>query len=143
MPVDEKAIGLGAMLVGWLGAMFMYGRKAGHYEARFKDIKETVESHTTELTALKNHHDEDMRQIRAFFSTDAGGQKFVTFPDLDTLYDRNSKAIIIAITNQTDAIKRNTEVVEAMGEKIHILNVDVAVLKERRINGQRQGNGVE
>jgi hypothetical protein len=55
----------------------------------------------------------------------------------DGMCERNNRLVVKAVENLTAAMKENTEVVSKMGDQIHTLKVDVAVLKDRRQAGRR------
>lgn len=158
---DKEAIGAGAVGIGWLISIFTHGRRVGKVEEKFKALVEKVEAHEKliekineereklksqleeEIKRLRVHHDEDMSRFREFFYTPAGGQKFITFPDHDGMCERNNRLVVKAVENLTAAMKENTEVVSKMGDQIHTLKVDVAVLKDRRSTGRRSDEGKE
>jgi hypothetical protein len=151
---EKEAIGAGAVAFGWLTAIFTQGRRVGRVEEQFKALVQKVDGHEQELGKLKAlfeeeigrlrvHHEEDMKRFREFFYTPTGGQKFITFPDHDGMCERNNKLVVKAVENLTAAMKENTEVVSKMGDQIHTLKVDVAVLKDRRNSGRRSDEGKE
>ena len=141
---DKESLGLLAAIGGWLATVFVRGRRVGKIEARFEATENTVATHDAAIQKLREHHDEDMRQIREFFATASGGQKFITFPDHDAICERNNKLTLQAVGHLTDVIKENTAQVALMGDKMHLLQVSVAVLKERRSgNHPRPDNSPE
>lgn len=144
MQIGEKeAIGGLAAIGGWLAAVFLQGRRVGKIEARFEATEGAVAKHEAALQELRDYHDEDLKQIRSFFATASGGQKFITFPDHDILCERNNKLTLQAVAHLTEAIRENTIQVAAMGDQVHLLQVSVAVLKERRHEVRRQDNSSE
>jgi len=139
MQIGEKeATWIGGILIGWLTTMFVNVWKVGRLREKYNQTEATVLLHGKEIVALRAHHDTDMQSMKDFFATAAGGQKFITFPDHDLMCERNSKLTIQAIDALTAALRENTVIVEKMGDRIHILDKDVAVLKERRQSGMRR-----
>lgn len=148
MQIDDKAaIGIFSVIAGWLISVFTQGRRVGKIEAKVEARLDAVEvkvaKNEVETAALRAHHDDDLRQMRNFFSTSTGGQKFITFPDHDGICERNNKLTLQAVSHLTEVIQQNTAQVAEMGNQIHRLQVTVAVLKERRHEGQRQDTNHE
>lgn len=160
---EEAAVGIGALLTGWLGSAFFHGRKVGAVEQQLIILAKSIETHDLEIKTLKANsdaelqtlrvtleaeiaklrvdHEEDIDRFQIFFTAPGGGQKFITFPDHESMCGKNIKPVVQAVESLTIALRENTEIVQRMGDKIHILDVDVAVLKDRREKGQRQANG--
>ena len=143
-----------ALIGGWLMASFTKGRALGNFEqlvtdnfkaieTRFKIIELNVEANRAETDKLKIDHANDMKDVRAIFQNSSGGQKFMTFPDHDATCLRNTKPILDTMAAFTDAVRDHTQEFKKMGDKFHVLSTEVAVLKERRIEGVRQDNPKE
>jgi hypothetical protein len=154
-------IAIVGFVIGRLSAVFGVGKRIGKAEAHFNTVADTVNKHSdsireldnkiydenkkldTKIDLLEKHHESDVREIQKFFATSAGGQKFMTFPDHDSICLRNTKPLVDAISSFTEAVKENSKQFIKMSENFHILSVEVAILKERRDSGIRQDNPKE
>jgi hypothetical protein len=148
-------------VIGRLSAVFGVGKRVGEAEEQFKTLSSTVVKNNndskarnikvdddiktldTKIDSLEKHHESDMREIQKFFATSAGGQKFMTFPDHETICNRNTKPMIDAMASFTEAVKENSKQFQKMSDNFHLLSVEVAILKERREGGVRQDNPKE
>jgi len=130
------------MVVGRVASVFSFGKILGNYEEKFGAMNQTILEHEEKVERLREWvvssvetvrrtHDDDMKELRSFFSTSSGGQKFMTFIDHDMVCDRNSRMTLKAIHDLTEAIKDNTAKVNLMGEQFHAVTTDVAILKDR------------
>jgi hypothetical protein len=150
MNVGEKeAVGIGALVLGWLSSALVFGRAAGKIEERYKadleaiqkvlaDHAEKIAENQTDIEEVRKAMVAGIGDIRAFFSTSAGGQKFITFPDHDLICARNMQVIIEKMGHLTEAVKKLTEQSEETADKVSAMTVDIAVLKaayEKRSTG--------
>jgi len=139
MQIGEKeATWIGGILIGWLTTMFVNVWKVGRLREKYNQTEATVAFQGSEIASLRAHHNADMQSMKDFFATSSGGQKFITFPDHEAMCGKNSALTIQAIAALTEALKENTIMMEKMGDRIHVLDRDVAVLKERRQSGMRR-----
>jgi hypothetical protein len=133
--VSKESVGLVAVVIGFLANIFIQGRKVGRIEESFKIMAQDVTNLKKALNQLQEEHNKDIASIEKWFRTDAGGQKFMTFPDHDLICNRNDKITNQAITQMTEAVKGLTTQVTVLGEQFHELKVSVAVLQASSSNG--------
>lgn len=125
----------------WLVA---YGRRIGKFEQAIIDIREatekrltSVEESTTALakamTALREYHDADMKEVREFFRTPSGGQKFMTFPDHDVACERNNRLAVQQFQMINDLLRGQTAELAKLSAEVSALSTAVAILQDRRV----------
>lgn len=138
MPIEigEKevagVVGLFGLLTGWIISGFNYSKKHGKNEGRLDTIEEDVSLHTLAIAKLNQIHDEDMKEVRAFFSTPNGGQKFMTFPDHDAACMLAQRSTVQEISHLTTAIVDNTHQVVELAKKVGEVQISVAILQEEK-----------
>lgn len=144
---DKEILGFGGALVSFLGGFWLSAKTAGKKEAAIvaKDkavakeielLSATVLENTEKIAELeediaevRKNHIEGLGDIRAFFQTPAGGQKFMTFPDHDLICLRNSKVLLTEMQHLTKAVQGLTEQSAESGKQLSQMVVDIAVVK--------------
>ena len=138
MEIGEKeaagvAVGFGSLLFGWLGGVWSVARKVTQFQEQtttaLKDHEKKIADNTADIEAIKKEHNEDLETVRAFFTTSAGGQKFMTFPDHDLICSRNGRVMVAEMQHLTAAVKILTEQSADTGRKVGEMAVDIAVMK--------------
>lgn len=137
---DKEVIGFGAALFGWLGGVWTVAAKVTKWkesvESNVERIDSTIVDHSTkiaeqgiELAKQRIDHQKDMENVRAFFQTTAGGQKFMTFPDHDLICLRNNKEVLAEIRHLAEATQGANEQLSEIGKQVTQITVDIAVMK--------------
>ena len=139
MPIDEGqkeviigGIGVLGIITGWIASGINISKREGRKDERLETAEKSIARHDGDIQQLKKHHDDDMAAVRAFFTTEKGGQKFLTFPDHDDICARNGKSTSQEVAHLTEAIKENTTQVSTMSEHVRALQVAVAVLQTEK-----------
>lgn len=137
---DKEILGLGGALASFLGGFWLAARKVTGFEVSTRadieridgvliDHAAKIASHSLQMTTQQQEHQEDMENVRAFFTTAAGGQKFMTFPDHDLICSRNGRVMVAEMQHLTAAVKILTEQSADTGRKVGEMAVDIAVMK--------------
>ncbi len=130
---DKEILGFGGALASFLGGLFAASRWIGRNEERINaqllDHSEKLAEHEADIAEIRKEHTEDLGDIKNFFTTAAGGQKFMTFPDHDIICIRNSKTMISEIQHLTTAVQALTVQSTAMGKEFADMRVDIGVIK--------------
>lgn len=137
---DKEMIGFGAALFGWLGGVWSVAAKVTTWKNGVKGdverIDATLVDHSVkiadqgvELAKQRIDHQKDMENVRSFFQTTAGGQKFMTFPDHDLICLRNNKEVLAEIRHLAEATQGANEQLSEIGKQVTQITVDIAVMK--------------
>jgi hypothetical protein len=120
------------IIAGWIAAGVRMSAREGRKEERLEAAEKTIARYDGDINMLRIHHDEDMSSVRAFFNTEKGGQKFMTFPDHDHICARNGKSTSQEVAHLAEVIRDNTIQVGTMSEHVRALQVAVAVLQTEK-----------
>ena len=148
MDIDEKsAIGIVAVVGGWLASFFYHGKRIGAMEEKFLQTVQRTDENEEAIHELKRVHDSDMASVRAFFTNSDGGQKFMTWPNHEAYCKRNSedhakdmRYMKDGIDRQLVQLDRQMAQFDILLSDISALKTDMAIVKERRKEQRTAGS---
>lgn len=147
-------VGAVGVLTGWILSGFGSSKRQGRTEERIDDLEENVGKQATELAVVKQSHDldmdkirqmhdldmdkikqmrdQDIKEIKAIFSTDTGGQKFMTFTDHEHYCLLSQKTTVQEISHLTKAIVDNTKQVTDLVTTVGDIKIAVGILQDEK-----------
>jgi len=139
--IDEAAatstikivIGILSAAGAGLITMLAYGRKIGSFEQRLIDAEKVSADLAQAMVKLREYHDADMKEVRDFFRSPDGGQKFMTFGNHDDICERNSRVTVQQFQVMNDLLRSQTIEITRLSAEVSALSTAVAILQDRRV----------
>ena len=126
-------IGILSAIGGGAIALLMYGRRIGNFEQRLIDAETSTAKLAEAMAKLREYHDADMKEVRDFFRSPDGGQKFMTFGNHDDICERNSRVTVQQFQVMNDLLRSQTIEITRLSAEVSALSTAVAILQDRRV----------